>query len=286
MRTICKTIGDIHDKSTGATILFIGQTGSGKSILIKDFLMHHSYFRTVVCISPTESLNRTYSAHIPAITIHDKFSSLLIEKVIQRQKDIVDRCENDPAYENADPRCLIIMDDIMDDTSWIKDEGIQKIFYSGRHYRITLLVALQYALGIPIKLRTNIDYVFFTMEPKRTNVERYNKHYVGIIKKFDKFADIFYSCVENFGALVLDCHPVSSKVEDSIFWYRADYDRLQNSHFRLCNGSVLWKKNALVKKIQEKRRRDELEQIRFRKTTGESASGKIVLLENDSKRSY
>ena len=39
------------------------------------------------------------------------------------------------------------------------------LFMNGRHWKIILIITMQYPLGIPPNLRTNIDYVFILREP-------------------------------------------------------------------------------------------------------------------------
>ena len=39
------------------------------------------------------------------------------------------------------------------------------LFMNGRHWKIMLIITMQYPLGIPPNLRTNIDYVFILREP-------------------------------------------------------------------------------------------------------------------------
>ena len=74
---------------------------------------------------------------------------------------MVEKLKQNP---NMDPRVFLILDDCLYDNSWTKNTDIRSIFMNGRHYKILFLLTMQYALGIPPNLRTNIDYVFILRE--------------------------------------------------------------------------------------------------------------------------
>ena len=59
-----------------------------------------------------------------------------------------------------DPRAFLILDDCLYDNTWSKDKWMRSVFMNGRHYKLLFLLTMQYALGVPPNLRTNIDYVF------------------------------------------------------------------------------------------------------------------------------
>ena len=64
--------------------------------------------------------------------------------------------------------------------SWIRDQNIRSLFMNGRHYKILFIITMQYALGVPPSLRTNIDYVFILRENYVSNRKRLYEHYVGM----------------------------------------------------------------------------------------------------------
>ena len=59
----------------------------------------------------------------------------------------------------VDPRAFLILDDCLYDNTWSKDKWMRSVFV-GRYHKLLFLLTMQYALGIPPNLRTNIDYVF------------------------------------------------------------------------------------------------------------------------------
>ena len=51
---------------------------------------------------------------------------------------------------------------------------------NGRHWHILFIITMQYPLGIPPNLRTNIDYVFILRENIVSNRKRIYDNYAGM----------------------------------------------------------------------------------------------------------
>ena len=64
-----------------------------------------------------------------------------------------------------DPRTFVILDDCLYDNTWSRDKLMRLLFMNGRHWKIMLIITMQYPLGIPPTLRTNIDFVFILEQP-------------------------------------------------------------------------------------------------------------------------
>jgi hypothetical protein len=84
------------------------------------------------------------------------------------------------------------------------------------------MITMQFALGIPPNLRTNIDYVFILRENIISNRKRIYDHYAGMFSTFDEFCQVMDACTENFECLVINNNSKSNKIEDQVFWYKAD----------------------------------------------------------------
>jgi hypothetical protein len=100
---------------------------------------------------------------------------------------------------------------------------------NGRHWKIMLVITMQYPLGIPPNLRTNIDYVFILREPYIANRRRIWENYAGMFPTFESFCQVMDQCTENFECLVINNNSKSNKLQDQIFWYKA----LNHSAFKL-----------------------------------------------------
>jgi hypothetical protein len=92
---------------------------------------------------------------------------------------------------------------------------------NGRHWKIMLVITMQYPLGVPPNLRTNIDYTFILREPYITNRKRIYENYAGMFTTFESFCQVMDQCTENYECLVIANNAKSNKLEDQIFWYKA-----------------------------------------------------------------
>jgi hypothetical protein len=85
-----------------------------------------------------------------------------------------------------------------------------------------LIITMQYPLGIPPNLRTNIDYVFILREPYINNRKRIYENYAGMFPTFESFCQVMDQCTENHECLVINNNSKSNKLTDQIFWYKAE----------------------------------------------------------------
>ena len=123
---------------------------------------------------------------------------------------------------DIDPSAFLILDDCLYDQSWVKDQNIRSLFMNGRHWKIMFIITMQYALGIPPSLRTNIDYVFILRENYVSNRKRLYEHYAGMFPSFEIFCQVMDQCTENYECLVVHNNAKSNRLEDQVFWYKAD----------------------------------------------------------------
>lgn len=216
---------DMSKLKQDAVVVFIGKRNTGKSFLVRDMLYYKRDFPCGIVISGTESSNGFYSHMMPGVFIHDDFKPEIVESLIKRQKTLVHKVkEQEATYgrTNLDPRAFLILDDLMFDTSWIKDMNIRRLFMNGRHHKLLYVITMQYCLGIPPTLRTNVDYVFILREPNIGNRKRLYEQYAGIFKTFEMFCQVMDQCTENHECLVVDNTSRSNNIEDMVFWYKAD----------------------------------------------------------------
>ena len=123
---------------------------------------------------------------------------------------------------NIDPRAFVILDDCLYDNTWTKDKMMRLLFMNGRHWKIMLIITMQYPLGVPPNLRTNIDYVFILREPYLANRKRIYENYAGMFPTFESFCQVMDQCTENYECLVINNNAKSNKLQDQIFWYKAE----------------------------------------------------------------
>ena len=211
-----------HDK----TIILVGKRDTGKSFLVRDLLYYQRDIPLGNVISPTECANKFYSSIVPSIFIYDKYTPETVEKFVKRQKLVKKRLEKQIHYygsSDIDDRAFFIMDDCLyDSKTWVRDPNINFLFLNGRHYHVLFLVTMQYPLGIPPVLRSNIDYVFILRENNLGNRKRLYENFAGMLPSFEMFCSLMDQCTENYECLVIHCSARSNKLTDQIFWYKAE----------------------------------------------------------------
>ena len=213
------------EENTGPVIVLIGRRDTGKSYLVRDVLYYHQDVPIGTVISGTEAGNGFYANHVPKLFIHDEYNTAIIENVLKRQKHALKQVKKElEVYKRTtiDPRAFAILDDCLFDASWTKDKMMRLLFMNGRHWKIMLVITMQYPLGIPPNLRTNIDYVFILREPYIANRKRIYENYAGMFPTFESFCQVMDQCTENFECLVIDNNVKSNKLHDQIYWYKAD----------------------------------------------------------------
>ena len=132
---------------------------------------------------------------------------------------------------NIDPRGFLILDDCLYDSSWVRSKDVRSLFMNGRHYKSMFIITMQYALGIPPNLRTNIDYVFLLRENIVRNRKQLYEQYAGMFPEFNQFSTVMDQCTENYECLVIHNNAKSNKLEDQVFWYKAaPHDDFQLGH--------------------------------------------------------
>ena len=227
-----KNISFRPDENKGPVVVLIGRRDTGKSFLVRDLLYYHQDIPIGTVISGTEAGNGFFAAHVPKLFIHDEYNTAIIENILKRQKTVMKQIKKEmEAYKRTsiDPRAFVILDDCLYDNKWTKDKMMRLLFMNGRHWKIMLIITMQYPLGIPPNLRTNIDYVFILREPYIANRKRIWENYAGMFPTFESFCQVMDQCTENFECLVINNNSKSNKLQDQIFLYKA----ANHGNFRL-----------------------------------------------------
>jgi hypothetical protein len=220
------------NSTQGPVIVLIGRRDTGKSFLVKDLLYYHQDIPIGTVISGTEAGNGFYGKLVPKLFIHDEYNSAIIENILKRQKIVLKQIKKETqAYgkSNIDARAFVILDDCLYDNSWSREKVMRLLFMNGRHWKIMLVITMQYPLGVPPNLRTNIDYTFILREPYITNRKRIYENYAGMFTTFESFCQVMDQCTENYECLVIANNAKSNKLGDQIFWYKAS----AHNNFRL-----------------------------------------------------
>jgi hypothetical protein len=209
----------------GPVVVLIGKRDTGKTFLINDILFHQQDIPIGTVISGTEEGNGFYSKIVPKLFIHNEYNTAIIENVLKRQRSVLKQIKKEEGmYKKStiDPRAFVIMDDCLYDTSWTNDKMMRLIFMNGRHWKLMLIITMQYPLGIKPALRTNIDFVFILRENIVSNRKRIYDNYAGMFPTFEAFCQVMDQCTENYECLVINNNTKSNALTDQIFWYKAE----------------------------------------------------------------
>lgn len=227
MSNIELTKFDMSKIDSDKVIVFIGKRETGKSWLVKDLLYHHQDMPVGTVISGTEGANQFYANIMPSAFIHSDYNDSIINNFLARQRKVLKVYNNNKDINNGsstiDPRAFLVLDDCLYDPTWVKTKNVRSLFMNGRHYKAMFIITMQYALGIPPNLRTNIDYVFLLRENIVRNRKQLYEQYAGMFPSFEVFSQVMDQCTENYECLVIHNNAKSNKLQDQVFWYKAGY---------------------------------------------------------------
>lgn len=234
--------------ASDSVVVFIGKRNTGKSYCMKDILNCHRDIPVGVVISPTERANGYFEKFIPKMLIYDECEEVIIKKFLDRQIAISTEKKKELkrfGSSQIDPRSFLILDDCLYDKRWINNINIRSMFMNGRHYKIFFLITMQHALGLPPVLRNNIDYIFIFRNNIVKEKQKIYDHYAGMFPSFEAFNQVMNQTTENYECLVIDNKIQSNKLEEQVFWYRAN-----DVNFKMCSPD-LWELQNLEDQRQQ-----------------------------------
>jgi len=220
-----KSISFKPNENKGPVVVLLGKRDTGKSFLVRDLLYYHQDIPIGTVISGTEEGNGFYTKMVPKLFIHNEYNTAIIENVLKRQRTVLKQVKKEmETYKRStiDPRAFVILDDCLYDATWTRDKLMRLLFMNGRHWKIMLVITMQYPLGIPPTLRTNIDFVFILRENYIANRKRIYENYAGMFPTFESFCQVMDQCTENYECLVINNNSKSNKLQDQVFWYKAE----------------------------------------------------------------
>ena len=249
-----KSISFKPNENKGPVVVLIGKRDTGKSFLVRDLLFYQQEIPIGTVISGTEEGNGFYAKMVPKLFVHNEYNTAIIENILKRQRTVLKQIKKEmETYKRStiDPRAFVILDDCLYDATWTRDKMMRLLFMNGRHWKVMLVITMQYPLGIPPTLRTNIDYVFILRENYIANRKRIYENYAGMFPTFESFCQVMDQCTENYECLVINNNSKSNKLHDQVFWYKAD----NHGDFRL-GSKEFWELSKGLKDDDEEEQYD------------------------------
>jgi hypothetical protein len=243
------------DKSRAC--VFIGGSGTGKSSLMTSILHANRAIPAGIVFSPTEAADPHFSKFIPDIFIYNDWEAEKLEDLMQMQMKAkkgveaidaeIDYCRKNGRNEDLRRaeakkharmqamRKFVVLDDCAYKKGITRSETLRKLFMNGRHWGILTMFSVQYCVDLDISLRGNAGYVFVCRENIINYRKRIYDNFLGMLPSFQVFEKVMDACTQNYECLVLDRTQKSTRVEDCLFWYKA------NAHYDFRIGSEkLW----------------------------------------------
>ncbi len=207
------------------SVLAIGARNTGKSMIIRDYLKKHTDFKATVMVNPTESICQEYSEVIDPMCVHDEVSPNLLKNMLHVCKS----ARNDPDFS-----AVMILDNV-EIQKLCKDKDFSYMTMNGRNLRLGVLMTQQFPTRLetqgqkktpeafPPSVRANLDWVFLGRETNMSTLRKlYDLYASQFFTTFEMFKAVHKRCTKDFGFLVIHQASRSDKLEDCVFWYRAD----------------------------------------------------------------
>lgn len=247
----------------------IGKRHTGKSSLMVDILSKMPKPDFVLGFSPTDDTLDLFQKFIPWGCLYSQFSNDKLERLLSLQREVIRRGKKRSV--------LLILDDCLYQKGVLRTTAMRDLFFNGRHLNVGIICACQYLMDITPELRTNIDYICAMRESTLSNRQKLYKFFFGQFTKFDEFDRVMTACTQNYSALIMDNTIASTKVDESIFWYKAHMDV---PSFRLGSASF-WKLSKDTQKSDEDLRR--AQELKFKMETFDppSSQSKFIVQTED-----
>jgi GTPase SAR1 family protein len=199
----------------GSKIVVIGKPGTGKTTMIASLLYAKKHIFPVGEVqSGTEDSNGFYSRIFPKTVVHDELDVDKLAEFKKRQKIAKKLLPN--------PWAILLLDDCTDNPSVLRKPIFQDIFKNGRHWKMLFILSLQHCMDVLPSIRANVDFTFIMREANIKSRKSLYENYAGIIPDFTFFCNILDQITDDYTALVVHNTSHSNKMEDCIFWYKAD----------------------------------------------------------------
>ena len=205
----------MEDGAYGYKVAVIGKPGTGKSTFMSALMKSKKdIIPSAVVQNGTESSNHFYGKYIPDLFIYDEFDEDILHKVIKRQEEAIKDMQN--------PWLMLVLDDVTEDAKVLNLPVVQDLFKKGRHYKLLLLLSLQYAMDIRPGIRTCIDIAVIFRETREDMRKKLFTNFSSVIGTYSVFTDVMDAITGDHTALVINNMVDSNNPSDCVFYMKVD----------------------------------------------------------------
>ena len=174
--------------------------------------------------------------------IHEEYNTAIIENVLKRQKIVLKQIKREK--KNLTVVQILMLKcfchswmTVFGITRGARDKMMRLLFMNGRHWKIMTTITMQYPSRSTTKSAEQILIILlFLREPYITNRRKvFMKIMQECFQHFESFCQVMDQCTENYECLVINNNARSNKLEDQIFWYKAE----PHTDFKLGSKGIL-----------------------------------------------
>ena len=188
-------------------IIISSKSNSGKSTYCKYLLYKLSNkFDRVYIISYTseDGYDEIASKYF------DYFDQTIIGNIIKHQEkkktmDINPKYpkESHRKYVYKYPPVCIILDDLCGNVNMVYSQAIDKIYATGRHYNISIILITQKFHAVSNLIRTNASYIILFSHTNKMQIKQLSEEY-NSLGSYNEFKKLLDDVTEDYGALIID----------------------------------------------------------------------------------
>lgn len=143
-----------------ASILFMGPSGGGKSVLLREFLYGmRNHVDAAVFINGSEGMNQDFEGIFPRLYDSDSLTPHHLEQLYLTQKrhikEVREWNEHHPDRPRRFKSLLVLFDDVGFDNAVQNQKNFKKLFTNGRNYHIFVMSSYQDWVQAPTVVRQN-----------------------------------------------------------------------------------------------------------------------------------
>jgi hypothetical protein len=192
-------------------VLIIGAKRSGKTTIVKDILhSKRGKFRNAICMSDNIE---EYRDLFKEECMRNHYDTDAMKDIFEFQKKKVKTLG--PALASG---LAVVWDGVIN----FADRYAEAVQINGRQWKIFLIRTMQSAGQIPPNIRTCFDIVVLCGTHNLKDKRRMYNCYGTIFPTFQMFCDVFDELTKDCGCMVIENRVYSSKIEDNVFWYKAN----------------------------------------------------------------